>query len=548
MKLTIITFLLFLSLSTYSQSNEPDGSSTIVLPVYESPANLAGNIGGFTSTLAATCSAAADDDGFIQFTAVTQGAQFILNSASFDGVLELLDNTSASLTCTNTAIGIGEEVIWYTTLVPGDTYYLRIHSADGITSTGAFDLQYSSLPEKVLTAAYRTTNLNGNSYRLTDQIRRTVGSTVEESRWRFINTTTNATYVYVIIGNFYQVILSDAEDGAGTLASPFFCYGNTYEVSIESVVNGLGCGYGQGYDIVFEDEPTTVLSGAYISAFLNPATNFISALETHNDQVMDWELSEFGQIIETIQTTQGNNRLYLNTSSQLVFNRAYTVRIRVTSCGVTGPWSEYYQFFTTDIPYVSLIPGSCNSTVNNGSAVNCGASPLATGYYWQVAPISLDDPAFTPVGPAIVLESTASAVLLVGLEPNTAYRIAVKPIFSNGAQVGEYGAFCQIGTAGSGVGMLLEDNSDESTNIQISTLNDKITLYPNPVTEGTLFIDILDKDTDYSLLIYNSYGELNYEDVLRESSSIDLSSFQKGTYIVKVVSENSIFHERILIR
>jgi hypothetical protein len=68
------------------------------------------------------------------------------------------------------------------------------------------------------------------------------------------------------------------------------------------------------------------------------------------------------------------------------------------------------------------------------------------------------------------------------------------------------------------------------------------------VTKGTLFIDILDKDTDYSLLIYNSYGELNYKDVLRESSSIDLSSFQKGTYIVKVVSENSIFHERILIR
>ncbi|MFT4970536.1 MAG: hypothetical protein ACI9O4_002294, partial [Chitinophagales bacterium] len=44
MKLTIMTFLLFLSLSIYSQSNEPDGSSIIVLPVYESPSNLAGNI------------------------------------------------------------------------------------------------------------------------------------------------------------------------------------------------------------------------------------------------------------------------------------------------------------------------------------------------------------------------------------------------------------------------------------------------------------------------------------------------------------------------
>jgi|TARA_B110000902_G_scaffold99217_1_gene117336 hypothetical protein len=548
MKLTIMTFLLFLSLSIYSQSNEPDGSSIIVLPVYESPSNLAGNISGFTSTLAATCSAVADDDGFIQFTAVTQGAQFILNSASFDGVLELLDNTFTSLTCTNTAIGIGEEVIWYTTLVPGDNYYLRIHSADGITNTGVFDLQYSSLPEKVLAGAFRTTNVNGNSYRLTDYIRRIIGSTVEETRWKFRNTTTNETYVFVIIGDFYQVSLDDAEDEAGTLASPFFCYGNTYEVSIESVVNGLGCGYGQGYDLVFEDEPTTVLSGTYIGAFLNPGADFIAAANTHNDQIMDWEFSEFGSLLETIQTTQGNNRLYLNTSTQLIFNRAYTVRIRVTSCGVTGPWSEYYQFFTTDIPYVSLISGTCNSIINNGSSVNCGALNLATGYFWQLAPILLDDPAFTPIGPAVVLESTVSAVVLSGLDPNTAYRIAVKPVFANGAQVGEYGTFCQIGTSGSGVGMVLEDNSDESTNIQLSNLNDKITLYPNPVTKGTLFIDILDKDTDYSLLIYNSYGELNYKDVLRESSSIDLSSFQKGTYIVKVVSENSIFHERILIR
>jgi hypothetical protein len=548
MKLTAMTFLLFLGLSLFSQSNDLDGSSIIVLPVYESPSNLAGSISGFTSTLPATCSAVADDDGFLQFTAVTQGAQFVLNSTSFDGVLELLDDTYTSLTCTNTSSGIGEEIIWYTTLVPGDTYYLRIHSADGTTNTGAFNLQYSSLPEKVLAAAFWTTNVNGNSYRLTDYIRRIIGSPVEESRWKFRNTTTNETYIYVIVGNFYQVSLSDAEDEAGTLASSFFCYGNTYEVSIESVVNGLGCGYGQGYEIVFEEEPTTVLSENYISAFLNPGADFITAANTHNDQVMDWEFSEFGVLLETIQTDQGLNRLYLNTSNQIVFNRAYTVRIRVTSCGVTGPWSEYYQFFTSDIPYVSLISGTCNSTINNGSSVNCGSLNLATGYFWQLAPIILDDPTFTPIGPAIVLESTVSAVVLNGLEPNTAYRIAVKPVFANGAQLGEYGTFCQIGTSGSGVGLLIEDNSDESTNIQISTLNDNIKVYPNPVTKGTLFIDILSKEIDYSLLIYNSYGELNYKDVIRKSSSIDLSLFQKGSYIVKVISENSIFHERILIR
>ena len=550
MKLTTLTFFVFWSLSLYAQSNEPDGSSTIVLPVYESPSTLAGNISGFTLTQPANCSASADDDGFIQFTAVTQGVQFVLNSTSFDGVLELLDNTSTSLTCSNTAVGIGEEIIWYTTLVPGDTYYVRIHSADGITNTGAFDLQYSSLIERTLSGTFRITNVDGDSYRLNDYMRRTVGTEVEETHWKFRNSTTNATYVYVIVGNSYQANLTLIENQAGTLASPFFCYGNTYDVSIEIVVNGLGCGYGPGYDIVFEDTPNTKLSNTYVGAFLNPGGDYITASNTHLDQVMDWEFSEFGSILETIQTAQGDNRLYLNTSTQLVFNRAYTVRIRVTSCGVTGPWSEYNQFFTTDIPYVSLFSGTCNSIINNGGAVNCGTLLLTTGYFWQLAPIVLDDPTFTPIGPAIVLESTISAVVLSGLAPNTAYRIAVKPVFANGAQVGEYGAFCQIGTSGSGVGMALEDNdnSDESTNLQISTLSDKITLYPNPVTEGILLINVLDKDTDYSLLIYNSYGELNYKNVLRESSAIDLSSFQKGSYIVKVVSENSIFHERILIR
>ena len=550
MKLTITSFLLFLSIFAFSQSNEPDGSSSIILPAYESALSLAGNINGFTSSFPANCGASANDDGFIQFTAVTQGAQFILNSTEFDGVIELLDDTNASLSCINTVVGIGEEVIWYTTLTPGNIYYVRIHSADGITNTGAFDLQYSSLPEKVLMGAFRTTNVNGNDYRLTDYIRRTIGSPVEESRWKFRNTATNEIYVYVIVGDFYQVCLDDAEDVAGTLAEPFFCYGNTYEIAIEVVVNGLGCGYGRAYDLVFEDEPTTVLSGAYISAFLNPGSDYITAAITHNDQVMEWEFSEFGQILETIQTPQGDNRLYLNTSNQLIFNRAYTLRIRVISCGVTGPWSTYYQIFTTDIPYVSLLPGTCNSIKNNGSAVNCVTLTLATGYYWQLAPILLDDPTFTPIGPAIVLESQVSAVVLSGLQPNTAYRIAVKPIFANGAQVGEYGTFCQIGTSGSNVGMLLEDNddSDESTNIQISTLGDKVSIYPNPVINGTLFIDLLDKDADYLILIYNSYGELKYENRIKENSTIDSSSFKDGTYIVKAISENSTFHERIIIR
>lgn len=544
----ILFISLFVSTISNCQSDEADGTVNVNLPAYGASQNINGTLIGASSSGAPSCGLSADDDVFYSFTATTQGAQFVFNSPSFDGVIEVWDNALVSINCEDAIVGFGTEELWLTNLIPGDLYHLRIHSATGVSGAGDFTIDYQDLPERVLQGVYRNTNLNGDYYRPYDYLRRTVGLEVESTNWKFRNLFNNTTYVYEVVGNSFQTNLINVEQEAGTIANPFFCYGDSLEVSIEVVLEGSGCGFGAPYKIYFQEQPNTVLLTSFVGSFLNPSIDYLSSVNTHLDQVMEWEFSEFGNFLEMIATPLGENRVFLNTSTQLVYNRAYNVRIRVTSCGEVGPWSDYQQFFTTDIPYVQINPISCNSTISNGSVIDCNTIPLATSYIWQAAPISLNDPSFTPIGPAILFETTNSAVILSGLEPNTAYRIAVKTSFANGAQVAEYGNFCQIGTAGSGVGMLLDDNLDESTNIQLSTLNDKITLYPNPVTKGTLFINILDKDTDYSLLIYNSYGELNYKDVLRESSSIDLSSFQKGTYIVKVVSENSIFHERILIR
>ena len=550
MKGFILILTLALSGIAFCQSDTPDGSASLILPDYESALIETSAIFTTTSSGPASCGASSTDDVFYEFTAVNPGVEFVLNSGQFDGVLDLWDAGLTSLECINTAAGIGEEQMWFTQLVPGDTYYLRIHSADGVSGTGDFNLEYRSLPTRELAANYQTTSIDGDPFRIFDFLRRTSGPPIESSRWKFRNTADNSTYIYEHLIDFFQISINVVETEAGTLAAPFFCYGNTYEVSVETVIEGMGCGFGNSHEIVFQAEPNTRLGDAYISSFVDPSFDFIQVANTSLDQEVEWEFYEFGTFVELITTAQGQNRLYLNTSTNVLYNRAYTVRTRVTSCGYTGPWSDEYQIFTSDIPYANLLPGVCDNIYGNGAIVNCASVSVASGYFWQVAPIELNDPTFTPIGPAIVYESAIQVVSLVGLEPNTAYRISVKPIFGNGAQVGEYSAFCQIGTAGSGVGMSLEDtgNSNENTNFQIINTADKLTIYPNPAENGQINVTVPTGDSSAKISIYSSQGQLIHRDLLNGNSSIDVSSFAKGNYFIQVTSENNVYREKLIIQ
>jgi hypothetical protein len=66
---------------------------------------------------------------------------------------------------------------------------------------------------------------------------------------------------------------------------------------------------------------------------------------------------------------------------------------------------------------------------------------------------------------------------------------------------------------------------------------DKISIYPNPTT-GLLYISQPPSNVPVAMQIYDTAGKIQLEkNDIRNLHSIDISSFQKGIYLVKIISE-----------
>ena len=97
------------------------------------------------------------------------------------------------------------------------------------------------------------------------------------------------------------------------------------------------------------------------------------------------------------------------------------------------------------------------------------------------------------------------------------------------------------GTA-AGVRMKLGDG--QGFDIEEATLNG-VSVYPNPST-GLININFENND-DYTIEVTNIIGEIILLDKVNSNTNIDLSNFDKGTYLIKVSNSKSSKTERIVI-
>jgi hypothetical protein len=88
-----------------------------------------------------------------------------------------------------------------------------------------------------------------------------------------------------------------------------------------------------------------------------------------------------------------------------------------------------------------------------------------------------------------------------------------------------------------------------STGINENNNNSFINLYPNP-SDGKITIEISKGDdiNANQISIYNSIGSLVWQNSNSEALiNIDISSFQKGIYFLKVQNKNNIHTEKIIV-
>ncbi len=72
------------------------------------------------------------------------------------------------------------------------------------------------------------------------------------------------------------------------------------------------------------------------------------------------------------------------------------------------------------------------------------------------------------------------------------------------------------------------------------------TTYPNP--SNGIFIIELGQVAKYNMLVSNVLGQIVFSATINEmSTTIDLSSFDKGIYTVELKEKNAIYTEKIIV-
>lgn len=92
------------------------------------------------------------------------------------------------------------------------------------------------------------------------------------------------------------------------------------------------------------------------------------------------------------------------------------------------------------------------------------------------------------------------------------------------------------------------DLVQECTNLDLTeteNFSKSFSLYPNPSSE---YLTIENKTAEtYTLYLYDILGKLVYQESMLDSKTIDVTSYQHGTYFLKIANDKSAFVKKLII-
>ncbi|WP_306640414.1 T9SS type A sorting domain-containing protein [Sanyastnella coralliicola] len=502
--------------------------------------STAGSLGASGSG-EAVCSGTDDDDVWYAFTATTQAIKITGTTSNFDMVIEVLDNGLNSVACQNTNGANSGETLYANTLIAGNDYYLRIHSANG-AGAGSFNICTEYLPASEVRAGWFPTftpDVGLPGYRINQTINRITytpyNSLVEGSRWLFIDVDSGDQFLAEVNGS-NGIINLNAVGG--------LCFDRTYDVYVQVQVDGYWCGYNQVRQIYTEASPTTELEPGYAGLNYDMTEN-VKARYVGDGQNIEWRLTtDGGSTVLTHIGASSTSFCYFDLIECIRYNKIYVIEARAEYCGVWGPWSDPEFIIINPLPYVNVRPEYCNTTQYPGATLQCEFLEVVDQYAWQIAPIEENDPTMTPIGPAIVTYSvnTTSLYLLPLGIPDGFYRVGVKPMLGtqdacDDPQEGDYGFFCQI-EIGDPSG--IAPDYEEMSPIQLDFFSNSLSVYPNPIDEGiaTLAVGGLNLEGSGTIDIYDLSGRVVFTQpvvMLEQASALQFdvpSDLQPGTYSI----------------
>ncbi len=350
--------------------------------------------------------------------------------ASFSPVISLFNSSLTQMQCVSGNILKSNATT--ATIIPGNDYYVRISSTT-LSTGSAFQLgiEYYPASGEIRNTFTPFPPSDADGYTICEQIRRNnISQTMQATRIVLVPTTSpnNGTCETILTGTNSIALMSNFS---------CVCYGIQYLAYCELQVDDHWCGFGVPRPVIMQPAGTTSITTANNSTLgfsSNLTCNFACA-----GAVYEWEFQSSNG--STFTSSSTFTQAPLSTISCLRWNRIYTARVRVISCGITGPWcgvngpnSVPLTFFTPPMPNIAVpngTPTSTNDFCFASRALNAIVDvPFIEGITQYIFQFTRVQPAapFLPVASPRVVISTSSLcpISLGNCTAGNTYRIGIK--------------------------------------------------------------------------------------------------------------------------
>lgn len=496
----------------------------------------------------------------------TRSVKIEVTGASFTPVIDFFDASNVWMECATGTVLKTDPVA--NPVNPTTDYYVRISSTTA--SAGAtFSLGIQYYPVAELRNTYTpTASGDPNGYSTCDQTRRnnvaaSGSSLVQATRYTFTPITTpNSGSCTTTINSNTSILLLDQMSCV--------CYGIDYLVTVELRVDNHWCGSVVSLPLNMQVGGTTNITTANNTTV--PFSGSINATFACAGAVYEWEFTT--QNGTAISYTTNSPTLPLTQATCLRFNRIYQVRVRVTACGIVGPWCGIdgeagtpCTFFTPPI-YTIPVPtapiGSgpgpnnyCYAQAAPNSLVDVDFYPGIDQYIFQFTRVVNAAP-FNPISnPVIVFSNTSGCGLSTGqcLAGRT-YRLGIKPgITSCGSpQQGDYSPWCYFSVSPAPAptpGMITEvfdETFDYETITKVASENAHELSFEvlGNQSQRVLVVSTNEQPIEGrgEFVLYDLNGRIAYQQTLNNATGVTIlqltlpQDLSTGIYIAKVTSSS----------
>ncbi|WP_415060462.1 T9SS type A sorting domain-containing protein [Flavobacterium sp.] len=198
---------------------------------------------------------------------------------------------------------------------------------------------------------------------------------------------------------------------------------------------------------------------------------------------------------------------------------------------------------------VNILNGAATSQINTSTTGVCGYIPSVIGQPNVSNTVSIIETT-TPQNPYYRINTGTGAIVFrppynasnpppVPTLPEKNYYLTYQMCINNTGAV----SFCENGQV---TIHHYYDNFKQGN--KIDTKN--ISIYPNPSLDGNFTVSLEDNKTSFDLEVYDMLGQLIYFKEKNHSNDIliNLTTFSKGIYLIKIKSDDEVINKNIVIK